>query len=79
MVNGKNVLITGASSGIGEDMAYVYAKNGANVFITARRENLLKQVLKVCTFSSKFANNTKLGAVSKQNSPFFLGGRWVEL
>ena len=43
-VRGKNVLITGASSGIGEQMAYMYAQHGANVFITARREQQLQTV-----------------------------------
>ena len=41
---GKRVLITGASSGIGEQLAYEYARHGASVFITARREERMKQV-----------------------------------
>ena len=32
------VLVTGASSGLGEEMTYQYARTGASVFITARRE-----------------------------------------
>ena len=44
-VLGKNVLITGASTGIGEQVAYQYAALGANVFITARTESNLKKVL----------------------------------
>ena len=43
-VKGKNVVITGASTGIGEELAYHYAKLGANVVITARREQRLKEV-----------------------------------
>ncbi len=43
-LRGKNVLVTGASGGIGEQFAYVYARAGANVFITARREKQLQQV-----------------------------------
>ncbi|KAI3737437.1 hypothetical protein L2E82_27440 [Cichorium intybus] len=38
---GKVVLITGASSGIGEHLAYEYAKHGANLALVARREELL--------------------------------------
>ncbi|CAM6049183.1 unnamed protein product, partial [Sphagnum compactum] len=43
-VRGKVILITGASSGIGEHMTYQYAKRGARLVIVARREYLLKQV-----------------------------------
>ncbi|XP_002738386.1 hydroxysteroid 11-beta-dehydrogenase 1-like protein [Saccoglossus kowalevskii] len=47
-IRGKRVVVTGASTGIGEQVAYQYAKLGANMLITARRENLLKQVVKKC-------------------------------
>ena len=43
-VKGKNVIITGSSTGIGEQLAYHYARLGANVVITARREQRLKEV-----------------------------------
>ncbi|CAI9109903.1 OLC1v1009830C1 [Oldenlandia corymbosa var. corymbosa] len=43
-VKGKVVLITGASSGIGEQLSYEYAKRGACLVIVARRENLIKKV-----------------------------------
>ncbi len=47
-VRGKNVVITGGSTGIGEQLAYHYARLGANIVITARREQLLKQVVEKC-------------------------------
>ncbi len=47
-VKGKNVVITGASSGLGEQLAYRYARLGANILITARREKQLKQVIEKC-------------------------------
>ncbi|XP_060594508.1 hydroxysteroid 11-beta-dehydrogenase 1-like protein [Ruditapes philippinarum] len=47
-VKGKNVFITGASTGIGEQLAYHYAKLGANIVITARRERRLKEVIEKC-------------------------------
>ncbi|CAJ2676654.1 unnamed protein product [Trifolium pratense] len=43
-VAGKVVLITGASSGIGEHLAYEYGKRGARLALVARRENRLKEV-----------------------------------
>ncbi|KAK2146274.1 hypothetical protein LSH36_621g01011 [Paralvinella palmiformis] len=45
---GKNVVITGASSGIGEQLAYQYVGYGANVFITARRKRRLQEVIEKC-------------------------------
>lgn len=45
---GKKVLVTGSSSGIGEQIAYQFAKHGADVFLTARRENLLQKVVAKC-------------------------------
>ena len=43
-LRGARVLVTGASTGIGEQMAYHYARFGAQIVITARRENVLQQV-----------------------------------
>ena len=43
-VKGKNVVITGASTGLGEQLAYQYARLGANIVITARRDSRLKEV-----------------------------------
>ena len=41
-VEGKVVLITGASSGIGRETARVLAGHGAKVVLSARREDRLK-------------------------------------
>ncbi|XP_047966862.1 11-beta-hydroxysteroid dehydrogenase A-like [Salvia hispanica] len=43
-ISGKVVLITGASSGIGESLAYEYAKRGACLVLAARRERSLQEV-----------------------------------
>ena len=42
----KTVLITGASSGIGQELAHVYAEKGYDLFLTARREENLKALKK---------------------------------
>ena len=42
------VFITGASSGIGEYVAYEYAKMGATIGLSARRIELLNNVSKKC-------------------------------
>lgn len=45
----QNILITGASSGIGEAMALYYAQNGVkNLFICGRNEERLLEVAKRC-------------------------------
>ena len=42
----KNILVTGASSGIGKATAILFSELGANVFITARGENTLSETFK---------------------------------
>lgn len=44
----KVVWITGASSGIGEALAYQSAKQGAKLILSARRESELQRVKKAC-------------------------------
>jgi len=44
----KVVWITGASSGIGEALAYTFAKAGARLVLSARREDELKRVASGC-------------------------------
>ena len=43
-MKGKIVVVTGASSGIGEAMAREYAKMGAKVVMGARREEELRRI-----------------------------------
>jgi dehydrogenase/reductase SDR family protein 7B len=44
----KIVWITGASSGIGEALAYAFARSGAVLVLSARRENELNRVKSAC-------------------------------
>ncbi|MCR4729414.1 MAG: SDR family oxidoreductase [Saccharofermentans sp.] len=43
-LSGKNILVVGASSGIGEETAWVLARQGANVILLARREERLADI-----------------------------------
>ncbi len=40
----RNVFITGASSGIGKAMAYLFGKNGDNLILCARRKEILEEI-----------------------------------
>ena len=44
MMNKKTIWITGGSTGIGKALAIKFATEGWNVAISARRENLLKEI-----------------------------------
>lgn len=45
---GKTIWITGASSGVGEGMATVFSRHGADLIISARRESELERVKASC-------------------------------
>lgn len=49
----KVVWITGASSGIGEALAYEFAKKGAKLILSARRKTVLEQVKGNCSPESQ--------------------------
>lgn len=44
----KWAIITGASSGIGRALAFEFAENGFNVFLTARNEKTLSEIAEEC-------------------------------
>ena len=67
-LGGKRVLLTGASSGIGEAGAELFARQGATVVVVARRQELLEAVARRITTAGGSAfslpcNLSDLGAV----------------
>lgn len=54
-INGKVVVITGASSGIGEAMAYRYAEMGGKIVLGARNEERLKQIVSTIVSTGRSA------------------------
>ena len=48
-LNGKVVIVTGSSSGIGAALAQAFSGEGARVVLTARRLNRLREVAEKCT------------------------------
>ena len=52
-----NIFITGASSGIGEYVAYEYSKRGATIALCARRKEKLENIAQKLIFWAK--NNPK--------------------
>ena len=59
-LRGKVVWLTGASSGIGEHLAYALASNGAKLVLSSRREKELQRVLQNCKGSACVAPLTDL-------------------
>ncbi|CAF1294078.1 unnamed protein product [Didymodactylos carnosus] len=51
-LKGKNIVITGASSGIGEHIALTLAKEGCNLALLARTKSKLDQIAEKCRSSS---------------------------
>src|SRR5689334_20253433 len=49
MLRGKRALVTGASSGIGKELAKLLAAEGVDLVLTARRREALEAVAAECT------------------------------
>lgn len=52
-LEGKTVLITGASAGIGASTAVLFARAGSNLVLTARRADKLEETKKACEAAGK--------------------------
>ena len=64
-LQGKTILITGASGGIGRATAVECAKLGANLILTGRSEQKLSETL---SFVSEFSENSKMILCNLENS-----------
>ena len=69
-LSGKVAIILGASSGIGKSTALLFASEGCNLVITARREELLKEVKNECEKKGVkvfyYAGDVKLEQTAKE-------------
>ncbi|GJN21149.1 hypothetical protein PR202_gb08600 [Eleusine coracana subsp. coracana] len=73
-LRGKVVLITGASSGIGEELAYQYAEKGACLALVARRKQALDLVANAGVWSiCRFDEVTDITAFTKLMDVNFWG------
>ena len=71
-INGKIVLITGASSGIGEATARLLAARGATVVLGARRVERLEQLAASITESGGVAAYRTLDVTSREDTQAFV-------
>ena len=64
----KNILITGASSGIGEALALYYAQNGAeNLFLCGRNAMRVKRVMRLCRKYGAHVEGRVIDVCAKEN------------
>ncbi|GAM28820.1 hypothetical protein SAMD00019534_119960, partial [Acytostelium subglobosum LB1] len=66
----KSIVITGASSGIGRELAIAYAAKGVNLYLTGRDQGRLSEVAQLCkkkgaTVSESTIDSTNTDAMSK--------------
>ena len=68
-MQGKTALVTGASSGIGREMAKLLAQRGLNLVITARRKELLDELAEEITGAHEVTVKTIPMDLSAPGSP----------
>ena len=71
MFNNSTVWITGASSGIGEALALEFARQGAKLVLSARRENELERVRNRCAETGVDTKNVMVLPLDVTDYPTF--------
>jgi NAD(P)-dependent dehydrogenase (short-subunit alcohol dehydrogenase family) len=75
-LSGKNILVTGASSGIGREIAVMASSLGAAVTITGRNEERLKETMQLLhgeghkIIAADFTNAGGIETLVKESSPY---------
>jgi short-subunit dehydrogenase len=73
MKNPKNILITGASSGIGRALAIYYAKENVTLYITGRNKMRLDEVVRLCSQKGAVVDSKVIDVTDKKKM-----SEWVE-
>ncbi len=74
MKNPKNILITGASSGIGAALALYYAKKDVQLYLTGRNEARLDEVVRLCEDKGSVTEGRVLDVIDKDNMAQWIMG-----
>ena len=72
MVDFKNILITGASSGIGQSLATAYAGPGINLYLTGRNGDRLQQIAAECRRKGATVTAQPVDAVNRLETESFV-------
>jgi len=73
-IKGKNILVIGATGGIGKNIVKLLSASGANLFITGRNENALQEVAtenKIAIHSTFAGDLTKSEQVNQLHQKYF--------
>lgn len=70
-LKGKNVLIVGASKGIGREITETFAKEGVHIVAIARSEELLKEIKEICMVSGAISFSYVVTDIMKINTVEF--------
>lgn len=78
MKNPKHILITGASSGIGQALAFYYAAEGVTLYVTGRNEERLEAVKLSCEEKGAAVKSACVSVTDKAAMQRFIHEAWEE-